>query len=292
MIKKLILLAIITLYGYASSLNQEMLETIKSQNNNSSDFSFAVMGDNRDGDYVLNKIIQSINKNQDIKFALNNGDLVPDGYNKEFKSYLKLIKTSDKPFISIIGNHEEPWYGGKTNYGHFFGKTYFSFKFGNSYFIVLDDANEKGLSKKQTKWLIQELKKGQTFQNRFVFMHVPLYDPRKGNNEKGQYKKGHSLDSTTKAKQLNDIFDKYKVTMLFTSHIHMYYKGVWQKTPFIITGGAGAPLKDYKDNGFYHYIKVVVHGRDIQYKVIKIDAKPLGLMDEAKQSIKDTLDLY
>lgn len=291
MIKKLILLAIITLSTYASSLNEQMLQTIKSENNNSSDFSFAVMGDNRDGNYVLSKIIKSINKNKDIKFALNNGDLVPDGYNKEFQNYLKLIGASNKPLISIVGNHEEPWYDGETNYEHFFGKTYFSFQFGNSYFIVLDDANEKGLSKKQTKWLIKELKKAQTFQNRFVFMHVPLYDPRKGNNKKGIYKKGHSLHSTVKAKELNDIFDKYKVTMLFTSHIHMYYKGVWQQTPFIITGGAGAPLKKYKNYGFYHYIKVVVHGKNIQYQVVKIDAKPLGLIDEAIQSIKDTLNL-
>lgn len=179
MIQKLILLLIITLYGYASSLNEQMLKKIKSKDNNSSNFSFVVMGDNRDGDYVLNKIIKSINKNKDIKFALNNGDLVPDGYKKEFKNYLKLINESDKPFISIIGNHEKPWYGGETNYEHFFGKTYFSFKFGNSYFIILDDANEEGLSKKQKKWLIKKLKKAQVFQNIFVFMHVPLYDPRK-----------------------------------------------------------------------------------------------------------------
>ena len=118
-------------------------------------------------------------------------------------------------------------------------------------------------------------------------MHVPLYDPRKG-----LYKKGHSLHNTVKAKELNDIFDKYKVTMLFTSHIHLYYQGVWQQTPFIITGGAGAPLKKYKHHGFYHYLKVVVHDKNIQYKVIKIDAKPLGFIDEVKQSIKDTLDLY
>jgi len=287
LIKKIILFVVITLYSYASSLNNQMLKKIQFENSNSSNFSFAVMGDNRDGDYVLNKIIKSINKDKDVKFALNNGDLVPDGYNKEFKNYLKLIKTSDKPFISIIGNHEKPWYSGKTNYEHFFGKTYFSFRFGNSYFIILDDSNEKGLSKKQKKWLINELKKAQSFQNRFIFMHVPLYDPRKGH-----YQKGHSLDNTTKAKELNDIFDKYKVTMLFTSHIHIYDRGVWQQTPFLITGGAGAPLKKYKDNGFYHYIKVVVHDKDIHYKVIKIDAKPLGLIDEVKQSIKDALDLY
>ncbi|NOX15719.1 MAG: metallophosphoesterase [Epsilonproteobacteria bacterium] len=280
---KKVLLLFIALYAFASSYNEQMLNTIKSKNNNKSDFSFVVMGDNRDGDYVLKKIIHSINRDEDIKFILNNGDLVPDGYKKEFKNYLKIIKTSKKPILSIIGNHELPWYDGETNYEKTFGKTYFSFVYKNSYFIILDDSYEKSILKKQETWLVNELKKSKNYTNRFVFMHVPLYDPRKG-----EYKKGHSLKSYKDAKKLNKIFDKYGVNMLFTSHIHSYFRGKWHKTPYIITGGAGAPLKKH---GFYHYIKVIVHGNNVKYKVIKISAKPLGFIDEAIQSTKDTLNL-
>jgi 3',5'-cyclic AMP phosphodiesterase CpdA len=281
--KKLLIL-LISIYVFALPYNEKMLLQIHSNETNKT-FSFAVMGDNRDGDNVLAKIIKSINQDKDIKFALNNGDLVPDGYKDEFKKYLKLIQTSKKPILSIIGNHELPWYDGESNYEHFFGKTDFSFVYENSYFIVLDSSDKK-ITKKQYKWLKKELKKSQNFTNRFVFTHVPLYDPRKG-----EYTKGHSFDSLKQAKKLNDLFDKYNVTLLFCSHIHFYYRGKWQKTPFIITGGAGAPLKDYKNYGFYNYVKVTVHNNDVEYKVIKIKTKKPGFFKESIQAIKDTLDL-
>lgn len=44
------------------------------------------------------------------------------------------------------------------------------------------------------------------------------------------------------AKKLNRLFDENNVTMLFVSHIHGYYRGVWGRTPYIMTGGAGAEL--------------------------------------------------
>ncbi len=280
--KKLVLFVVFAVFGFASSYNALMLNKIEAKNSKSNSFTFAVMGDNRDGDYVLAKIIKSINQDNSIGFAINNGDLVPDGYKKEFKNYLAKIKTSNKPLLSIIGNHELPWYDGESNYEKIFGKTYFSFVFKNSYFIILDDSNEDGLGKMQRAWLKGELAKSQRYQNRFVFLHVPLYDPREGG-----YAKGHSLESKH-AKRLNDIFDRYHVTMLFGSHIHSYFRGIWHKTPYIITGGAGAPLKKH---GFYHYIKVKANGKDVKYNVIKIDAKPLGFIDENIQFVKDVLNL-
>jgi len=280
--KKLFLL-FVAVYAVASSYNNKMLDKI-SKTKATKSFAFAVMGDNRDGEYVLKKIIAHMNQNSSIQFALNNGDLVPDGYKKEFTGYVKTIQTSNKPILSVIGNHELPWYGGESNYEKIFGQTYFSFIFGNSYFIILDDSDEKGVFEKQYSWLDKELKKSQSYQNRFVFMHVPLYDPRKG-----AYQKGHSLKKIQNAKKLNDLFDRYGVTMLFCSHIHSYFRGFWHKTPYIITGGAGAPLKK---EGFYHYVKVAVSGNTINYKVVKVDAEPLGIMGEIMQSVKDVLSLH
>ncbi|MFK5881178.1 MAG: metallophosphoesterase [Sulfurospirillum sp.] len=282
--KKLLLLCI-ALYTFASSYNQNMLKSLALSNHNQESFSFAVMGDNRDGDNVLKKIISLVNADQNISFSINNGDLVPDGYKKEFSNYLSLVKTSNKPLLSIIGNHEIPWYDGETNYKKVFGKTHFAFSYGNSYFIVLDSSN-KTIKKKQKKWLIKQLKISQQYANRFIFTHVPLYDPREGD-----YAKGHSFKSLKEAKKLNDIFDKYRVTMLFCSHIHFYFKGKWQKTPFVITGGAGAPLKSYKNSGFYNYVKIVVDGSHVKYKVIKVDVKAPGFIEQSIQSAKDVLNL-
>jgi len=238
--------------------NDKILKQLKS---NTTKFSFVVMGDNRDGDDILKEIISQTNQNQSISFLIDNGDLVRHGYKYEFKNYIQLIKTSNKPIISVIGNHEIPWYDGKNNYKKFIGKPYFSFSYGNSYFIILDTSTED-ISKKQFKWLKKELKKSKNYTHCFVFMHTPLYDPRKG-----YYTKGHSLQNLDTVKKLNSLFDKYKISMLFCSHIHLYFRGNWHKTPYIITGGAGAPLKK---NGFYHYIKVVVNKNKVSYEVIPI----------------------
>ena len=114
--KKLVLLVFISIVSFASSYNQKMLSQIEAQNSEGKVFSFAVMGDNRDGDSILQKILEKIDTDKNIKFALNNGDLVPSGYEREFKDYLKMIKTCNKPIVSIIGNHEIPWYGEDGNY--------------------------------------------------------------------------------------------------------------------------------------------------------------------------------
>jgi hypothetical protein len=282
-VKKLWLVTGFVTVVFGAGLNEHMLQKIETGNHQAGSFSFAVMGDNRDGNNVLKKIILSIDSDKDIKFGLNNGDLVPDGYKKEMRRYSEIVQQTKKPILSIIGNHEWLWYDSETNYKQLFGKTYFSFAYANSYFIILDDSDEKGIGYKQTRWLIAELKKSQKYANRFVLMHVPLYDPRKGN-----YQKGHSLKNTKAAQVLNDIFDQYHVTMLFCSHIHAYFSGKWHKTPFIITGGAGAPLKK---NGFYHYIKVQVSGKDVKYKVVKIDAKAPGIMTKMLHSLRDVLNL-
>lgn len=247
-----------------------MLNLIKTNDHNQNTFSFAVMGDNRDGDNVFKEILKKISRDKDIFFAINNGDLVHHGYKKEYIHYLKIIKTFDKPLLSVIGNHEILKQNGGTNYKKLFGKKNFAFSYANSYFIVLDSST-KTIKKKQLQWLRKELKISQKFTNIFVFTHVPLYDPRYG-----KYAHGHSFKSLKKAKKLNDLFDKYNVTMLFCSHIHFYHKGRWQKTPYIITGGAGAPMNRHNNERFFNYIKVIINGAHVKYKVIKvnIDKKP------------------
>ena len=249
-----------------SQYNNDMIEDIKLKEYDTSSYSFTVMGDNRDRDDVLLKIIKSSNKDKDISFMINNGDLVSKGLKKEFKHYLKLIKTSNKPLVSIIGNHELGTTKDDTNYKHYFGKLNFSFSFNNSYFIIFDDVRFDKIRNKDKHWLRKELKKSSKYKYKFVFIHIPLYDPRYG-----EYAKGHSLKNQKDIHYLNKIFDKYKVTMLFTSHIHSYYRGFWHKTPFILSGGAGAPLKD---KGFFHYIKVKIQNNKISYKIVPINARP------------------
>ena len=105
-------------------------------------------------------------------------------------------------------------------------------------------------------------------------MHVPLFDPRKSQQP------GHSLDDVKFAKRLNRIFDQYSVTMVFASHIHGYYRGIWSKTPYIITGGAGAEMsRTDPQHYFYHYIKVNLTNEGVKYQVVKLKSPDFEFVD-------------
>jgi len=290
MIRKMMIVIVgvfgLGLHAQALPNNDKALKAIHVLDHHQKQFSFVVMGDNRGGYNVLEKILADIDKDPNVLFGIDGGDLTSMGYAKQYRHYLATLAQTSKPILSVIGNHEIPWYDGETNYEHYMGQPYYAFTLGNSAFIVLDDANEKNLGAQQKAWLIAQLKRTQKYAHRFIFMHVPLYDPRKG-----EYAKGHSLKKRKVARELNDLFDRYHVTMVFASHIHFYFRGHWHQTPFIITGGGGAPLKHYKNDGFYHYIKVTVNGNKVNYHVVHIHAPEPGYWDSLLRDSMESLGL-
>ncbi len=254
-----------------SDWNYHQLQKIDHSKRN---FSFAVFGDNKNSVKTFENLISKLN-NDDVLFAIDDGDLVWDGEREKFRFFLNQVKGLNKPLLTVFGNHEAKG-NGRDAYYNLFGQFYYSYFIGNSYFIVLDDSNEKNLDDAQFAWLKNELKKSQKYKYRFVFMHVPLYDPQ--NNSTTIL--AHALKDKIFAKKLNDLFDENKVTMLFCSHIHGYFRGKWGKTPYIITGGGGAELmgtdpKHY----FYHYIKVNVNDNSVHYDVVKLKSPDFELLD-------------
>ncbi len=229
-------------------------------------FSFAVFADNKNSIKTFDNLIKKVNKDN-VLFAIDVGDLVYDGSKNKFKFFLDQIKKFNIPLLTAIGNHELKE-NGLANYYRIFGRPYYSFNIGNNFFIILDDANEHYIDAWQMEWLKKQLKKSLSFKNRFVFMHVPLYDPRLPSE---RHIFDVSLKNKSQAKLLNNLFDEYKITMIFCSHLHGYYQGKWHKTPFLVTGGGGAELSGLnKSHYFYHYIKVKINNGVVSYEVKKI----------------------
>ena len=254
-----------------SDWNYHQLQKI---NHRSPNFSFAVFGDNKNSVKTFNNLIVKLNQ-ENISFAIDDGDLVYDGEKEKFKFFINQIKKINQPLLTVFGNHEAREEG-RAIYYEVFGNFYYSFHVAGAYFIILDDSNEKNLDLSQLAWLKKELKDSQDYQQRFVFMHVPLYDPRKSLDNQP----GHSLSDLNFAKKLNQLFDDNQVTMLFASHIHGYYHGRWGKTPYIITGGAGAELAGSDPaHYFYHYIKVSLNQGKVSYQVIKLPSPEFELID-------------
>jgi Calcineurin-like phosphoesterase len=227
-------------------------------------FSFAVFGDNQNSIGVFNDLIEHVNR-EDVAFSLDNGDLVFDGERPKYRFFINQVKRLNKPLLTNIGNHDILG-NGRGNYYDILGPFYYSFTVGSSYFIVVDDANEQGVDPWQKEWLAGELSKSRSYANRFVFIHVPLYDDRTSG-----FGLGHCIKNKKAARELRALFDRYDVTTVFASHIHGYYKGVWGKTPYIITGGAGGELAGTDPHHyFFHYVKVNVSDAGVSYDVVKL----------------------
>jgi len=242
--------------------NQAQLQKF---DHNQKNFSFLVVGDSQDSITTFNSLIDKIN-HEDALFVVDNGDLVASGEQIEFTLFLEQIKRSNKPFLTTLGNHDLMRDGTSSNYQKIFGQPYYSFIIGNSYFIMLNSGRGESLDTTQIQWLHNQLNKSLNYRYRFVFMHVPLYDPLGRPTDEG-----HSLGDVQQAKMLNNLFDQYNITMLFFSHIHAYYNGTWGKTPYIITGGAGGPLENPdQEHNFYNYVKVNVTQKGVNYQMIRL----------------------
>ena len=245
--------------GIPQHLNTAQLEKV---DNSRSDFAFAVLGDNRGSTTIFDSLIAKVSSDS-VLFALDNGDLVDGGTVANYRHFVDQISACTKPFLVSAGNHDDISNG---IYAALFGDGYYDFTVGDSLVIVLDDSNERNIDSGQLEWLKSELSRGQAYKYRFIFMHVPLYDPRQSGESVG-----HSLQDLTFAKMLNGLFDQNHVTLILASHIHGYYEGVWGSTPYIISGGAGAPLQGTDpEHFFYHYVRVHVSDQGIEHEVVRI----------------------
>ncbi|GAB6189725.1 hypothetical protein JCM30566_14670 [Marinitoga arctica] len=277
-----ILLAIISLlkvsYPFIQTKDKNMIFNSVSAIKNSvvnSEYTFVVLGDNKNSISTFNKIIYNINNDNSVRFVINTGDMVFDGNPLKYDFFLKQVKKLKKPMLSVVGNHDVAD-GGVSRYLNIFGPLYYSFHLKNSYFIMLDNSNEEELDPWQMEWLKNELEKSKNYKYTFIFMHVPIYDPRKPIEQQP----GHSLKNLKNAQELFNLLKNYNITQIFFGHIHGYYTGKWDNIPYTVTGGAGAELVGKNpDHDFYHYVKVHVKDDSVSYELIKLNSPDFNFVD-------------
>ena len=225
-------------------------------------FSFAVFGDNRDGDQAFKDIIKSINSDKDIKFAVNTGDLTPNGRASEYDKYWKMCGACRVKIYDTIGNHDLGFFNAGSNiFKEKYGETYYYFDNDRARFVVLDNARSKGMGRKQFTWLKDVL---DTKRTKFVFIHKPIFDPT------GSYP-NYIMTPKDENEALNKLLIREEVRYVFAGHIHGYGREERDGIVYIVTAGGGALLYLPAFNGgFYHYVKVTVDGSKITDKVVKV----------------------
>ena len=233
-------------------------------------FSFVVVGDTQGPNSNFPRILPAILKEKDLLFVFDLGDLVNYATNEEYEStFFSLVRGLDLPFLTCASNHDHFKSKNAANYSRLFGSPhYYSFSIGGTYFIVLDNGQDWSLTEDQFAWLEGELEKARPFARRFLMMHRPMVDPRLNR------KSPHDMSGRPEdVKRLNDLTDRYGITMIFTGHIHSFYTGRWGNTPFIITGGGGGGLYDRgTPASFHHYIRVdIAPDGQVEYRTRRVD---------------------
>jgi len=221
----------------------------------------------------------------------------PNRIQKQYKEFLKIAKTGGVPVFNAPGNHElddennAPSDAMKKLYLTNMSGTYGAFSYGNSRFVALNSEHTAAtkakaksgkvdapgaITKKALELLKQDLDANKDKAHIFIFMHHPVvpFDPEDG------------IDSKSVA-ALQDLFKKHSnVSYVISGHEHIYYNPQGGKTnpiapppsrtdpsesPFyLVSGGAGAPLKKNNPGAFHHYLVITVDGNTVTPELKKL----------------------
>jgi hypothetical protein len=213
------------------------------------DLSFIVYGDTRTNASIHNAIADSICSffRRDGAYqsvVLFVGDFVSDGsqesywtgemFNRAYTGIGSML--ANLPFMTCRGNHEK----NGILFDRYFPYPYvlphyWSFNDGPVHVTVLDQYIAFDSSSEQYRWLEQDLAMSTSHWN-LVLLHEPGWSAGGGhaNNQIVQF-------------QLEPLFEKYRVAVVFAGHNHYYARAVVTgrggiTVQHVTTGGGGAPL--------------------------------------------------
>jgi len=287
-----------TQYFYRVSCQDEAGKSIKSDvrtfqtaNKPESPFAFAVIGDTQGNPEVSGRIAKYAWAHRP-NFLLHPGDLVSTGTNDShwknhfFASMDPLI--SRVAFFPVLGNHEQ----NADNYYNYMSlpdpEYYYSFEYGNSQFFMIDTNKNVGPGTEQYKWLDKALGRSKS-RWKIVCHHHPPYSSDE--NDYGDlWKTNQSTRGHLPARELTKLYDKHKVDLVWSGHIHSYER-TWQVrknqvveegqgVQYMVTGGGGGhletagPFKPPFQNNVkhgHHYCMVAINGGTLELKSFDLE---------------------
>ncbi len=152
--------------------------------NNPDNFQFAIVGDRTGGmrPGVFKEGIEKLNMVMP-EFVMCVGDLI-QGYTtdtaqiaKEWREANQVIAGLKMPFFYLPGNHDITNEVMAKEWEKRYGKRYYCFEYKNVLFIVMDsnDDKEYNITREQTDFVLNTLKKHQTVKWTFLLMHHPIW---------------------------------------------------------------------------------------------------------------------
>src|SRR5262245_16458223 len=201
---------------------------------------FAVIGDTGTGDRAQYDVGAQMARSREVfpfEFVIMVGDNMyggerPQDFIKKFELPYKPILDAKVPFYASLGNHDDP---NQRFYKPFNmdGQRYYTFKkdkLGNPgvRFFALDS---NYMQREQLQWLERELKTSDS-PWKIAFFHHPLY------SSGGRH--GSEMDLR---QQLEPLFIKYSMSVVFAGHEHFYERLRPQNGVYYFTEGGSAKLR-------------------------------------------------
>jgi len=232
---------------------------------------FAVIGDSGTGDkhqLAVGQQLAATRAKFPFDFVIMMGDNLYGGngakdYEKKFATPYKPLLDGGVKFYAALGNHDDP---SERFYKPFNmnGERYYSFKPADGVrFFALDSTY---MDDRQLKWLDEQLAASGS-EWKICFFHHPPYSSGET----------HGSDETLRT-QLEPIFVKYGVNVVFTGHEHFYERIKPQKGIAYFINGSSAKLREgnistteLTAKGFdtgYTFMIVEIVGDDMSYQVL------------------------
>ncbi len=254
-----------------------------------SSFSFAVVGDSGSegkGQLAVARLLENLEPD----LILHTGDVVyPAGEERHydrrfFAPYRRLIKTV--PVFPVLGNHDVRKGHAAAFLENFHPpldnprstKRYYSFDWGNTHFVALDSElyyGDKGSDPEEQKAFLEQDLAATRKRWRVVFLHRSPYGSSR-----------HGGDRAVR-ENLEPLFVKYGVDLVFGGHDHVYERTVPIKgVTYVVSGGGGrrlyragkGDLTAYSKSA-HHAVFVRVDGGHLLLEAVEADGTVVDRME-------------
>jgi predicted phosphodiesterase len=177
-------------------------------------FSIALLSDVHYHFNNLADALADINRRTDVAFIIVNGDITENGLQKEFELFHNLMLRANRPYLTVIGNHDH-LSNGAAVYEQMFGSRNYHFIFNDIKFVMWDNVRWESNATPDWNWFRHELApasqpEGRAVQDRTIpFSHIPPFD-------------GQLLDS---AQAFHQVLRSSAVEVSIHGHKHEYFAG-------------------------------------------------------------------
>jgi len=231
-----------------------------------------IFGDTRTNHDVHRIVVKDIMRYKPMA-VFHTGDLVYNGKKNSAWSIFKEISApiiDSSRFYPSFGNHEHHSKYLSDGFTVPNNGKWYSVNICNVHFTVIDNYSDFREGSDQYKWLISDLASSGNSMFRVVVMHLPVYTsgPHKANSKKIR-------------KYLVPLFEKYKVSVVFSGHVHCYERAFSNHIYYITTGGGGAPLypklNDPPESQLYirtyNFCKLKINKNSLQIQALDTNRK-------------------